>query len=117
MELCRTGISILLADVGVQLIGSRQAQWLVGCNQTAACPQLPLTCLPPCPAACPAALLPDLQCKKIWATDHSSVGCGPECLNRMLNIECVEVRCSSFGWGSIGRVWVQCCHSGGCRGG
>lgn len=34
-----------------------------------------------------------LQCKKIWATDHTSVGCGPECLNRMLNIECVEVRC------------------------
>ena len=33
-----------------------------------------------------------LQCKKIWATDHTSVGCGPECLNRMLNIECVEVR-------------------------
>jgi histone-lysine N-methyltransferase SETD2 len=32
------------------------------------------------------------QCKKVWATDHTSVGCGPECLNRMLNIECVEVR-------------------------
>jgi hypothetical protein len=32
------------------------------------------------------------QCKKIWATDTATVGCGPECLNRMLNIECVEVR-------------------------
>lgn len=46
-----------------------------------------------------APLLRVLQCKKIWATDHTSVGCGPECLNRMLNIECVEVRacrlCSS----------------------
>jgi histone-lysine N-methyltransferase SETD2 len=31
------------------------------------------------------------QCKKIWATDTTTVGCGPECLNRMLNIECVEV--------------------------
>lgn len=32
------------------------------------------------------------QCKKIWATDGTTVGCGAECLNRMLNIECVEVR-------------------------
>lgn len=35
------------------------------------------------------------QCKKVWATDHSSVGCGSECLNRMLNIECVEEYCPS----------------------
>ncbi|KAL4422425.1 hypothetical protein ABPG75_008622 [Micractinium tetrahymenae] len=33
------------------------------------------------------------QCKKIWATDTTTVGCGPECLNRMLNIECVEEYC------------------------
>lgn len=32
------------------------------------------------------------QCKQIWATDTSTVGCGDGCLNRMLNIECVEVR-------------------------
>lgn len=35
------------------------------------------------------------QCKKIWATDHTTIGCGPECLNRMLNIECVEVGAGS----------------------
>eukprot|EP00887_Chlorella_sp_A99_P003835 scaffold11.g3835.t1 len=28
------------------------------------------------------------QCKPIWATDTTTVGCGPECLNRMLTIEC-----------------------------
>ena len=55
------------------------------------CPCRSASPLPP-PAAWPARRLCPAQCKKIWATDQSSVGCGPECLNRMLNIECVEVR-------------------------
>jgi histone-lysine N-methyltransferase SETD2 len=35
------------------------------------------------------------QCKTIWATDTTSVGCGEACLNRMLNIECVAEHCPS----------------------
>jgi hypothetical protein len=31
------------------------------------------------------------QCKPIWATDTTTIGCGEGCLNRMLNIECVVV--------------------------
>jgi histone-lysine N-methyltransferase SETD2 len=33
------------------------------------------------------------QCAPIWATDATTVGCGDACLNRMLNIECVEEHC------------------------
>jgi histone-lysine N-methyltransferase SETD2 len=32
------------------------------------------------------------NCPKIWATDTTTVGCGPDCLNRVLNTECDEVR-------------------------
>lgn len=31
------------------------------------------------------------QCKHIWPSDTTSIGCGEHCLNRMLNIECVAV--------------------------
>ena len=33
------------------------------------------------------------QCKPIWATDTTSIGCGESCLNRMLNIECHPKYC------------------------
>jgi SET domain/AWS domain len=33
------------------------------------------------------------QCKPIWGTDTTTIGCGENCLNRMLNIECVAKYC------------------------
>lgn len=33
------------------------------------------------------------QCKPIWGTDTMTIGCGENCLNRMLNIECVAKYC------------------------
>ncbi|KFM22868.1 Histone-lysine N-methyltransferase ASHH2 [Auxenochlorella protothecoides] len=33
------------------------------------------------------------QCKHIWPSDTTSIGCGEHCLNRMLNIECVAEYC------------------------
>jgi histone-lysine N-methyltransferase SETD2 len=52
------------------------------------------------------------QCKKIWATDTTTVGCGPECLNRMLNIECVEVRWALGSCGLLPAVLGAAVHVG-----
>lgn len=40
------------------------------------------------------------QCKKLWPSDPTTSGCGPNCLNRMLNIECVTVSMVSGSSGS-----------------
>lgn len=44
------------------------------------------------------------QCPRLWGPpDPSVTGCGPNCLNRMLNIECVTVRRCMGGRHGLGR--------------